>query len=79
MGLNSNKKACKVEFRQTNAKCDRDCAVRFINTEARDAGYHNRYKARSYTSLDDLMEKTGGRTSDIDVDWTDLYSFDTRI
>ena len=78
LGLNSNKKACKVEFRQTNAKCDRDCAVRFINTEARDAGYHNRYKARSYTSLDDLMEKTGGRTSDIDVDWTDLYSSDTR-
>lgn len=59
IGLSDNKKACKVEYRNTNgSRCNRDCTVRFIKTEAREAGSHNRYKSR-ITSLEELAEKSG--------------------
>ena len=77
IGLTDNKKACHVEYRSSGSSCNRDCKLRFIKTEARAAGQHNRYKAR-ITSWDELREKSGGNLSDFGVDFADLIETDLR-
>ena len=68
MGLTDDRKACRVEFRKTNTPCDRGCKVRFLKTEARAAGQHNRYKT-SITSWEQVTNET---------DMLDLIDPETR-
>lgn len=77
IGLTDNKKACHVEYRSSGSSCNRDCKLRFIKTEARAAGQHNRYKAR-ITSWDELQEKSGGNLSNFGSDFADLIETDLR-
>ncbi len=63
VGLTDDKKACRVQFNATTSSCNRDCKLRFIKTEAREAGYENKYKTR-ITSREELFKLSGGNLND---------------
>ena len=63
IGLTDDKKACRVQFNATASSCNRDCKMRFFKTEARKAGYENKYKTR-ITSAEELFKKSGGNLND---------------
>lgn len=63
LGVTDNKKACRVQFDTTSNSCNRNCRMRFLKTEAREAGYENKYKTR-ITSREELFKKSGGNLND---------------
>jgi hypothetical protein len=81
IGVTDNKKACRVQF-NTNPlgdSCNRDCRMRFLKTEARRAGYENKYKSM-ITSREELFKLSGGNLNDPEMKraFNDLMETDLR-
>lgn len=79
LGLTDDKKACRVQFNVTPESCSRDCKMRFFKTEARRAGFENKYKTR-ITSLEELFKRSGGSLKDPEMKraHNDLIETDLR-
>jgi hypothetical protein len=75
LGLTEDKKACRVEYRATKYTCSRDCKIRFMNTEAAEAGQANRDRKKMTWADMDLQNEAGGATTE---EWNNFFA-DIRL
>ena len=76
LGVTEDRKACKVRYYTTKSKCSRDCKLRFLNSEASEAGYVNRNRKKITWADMELKAESGGG---IDTEqWSEFFE-DNRI